>query len=295
MNLNHVKLFVAVYRAGSFTSVAKDLNVVASSVSRAIATLEGQLETRLFQRTTRTLTPTQAGERYFQRVEALVEEFDLVHQEVMDHSLKPSGTLRVTASISFAQIVITPLLKEFCERYPDIHLELSLSDARTDIVAEQFDVAIRHGVLPDSSLVARRLVDVNYLLAASPQYLQQTTPVLAPKDIQRHSLVTFTYPEFNAAWRFRRNGEVDDIPIKPILSLTTASAIKECAINGMGITMLADWSIKEELSDGRLEKVLPEWDIAGANADSAIWLVYPSRAFIPAKTAAFANFLLSKL
>ena len=295
MNLDHVKLFVAVYRAGSFTSVAKDLNVVASSVSRAIATLEGQLKTRLFQRTTRTLTPTQAGERYFQRVEALVEEFDLVHQEVMDHSLKPSGTLRVTASISFAQIVITPLLKEFCERYPDIHLELSLSDARTDIVAEQFDVAIRHGVLPDSSLVARRLVDVNYLLAASPQYLQQTTPVLAPKDIEGHSLVTFTYPEFNSAWHFRCNGEVDDIPIKPTLSLTTASAIKECAINGMGITMLADWSIKEELSDGRLEKVLPEWDIAGANADSAIWLVYPSRAFIPAKTAAFANFFLSKL
>lgn len=295
MNLDYVKLFVAVYRAGSFTSVAKDRNLVASSVSRAIAALEAHLQTRLFQRTTRTLTPTQAGERYFQRVEALVEEFDLVHQEVMDHSLKPSGTLRVTASISFTQIVITPLLKEFYEKYPAIHLDLSLSDARTDIVTEQIDVAIRHGVLADSSLVARKLMDVNYLLAASPEYLQHAAPVLAPEDILGHSLLTFSYPEFNTVWRFRRNGEVDDIPIKPILSLTTASAIKECAINGMGITMLADWSIKEELSDGRLEKVLPEWDIAGANTNSAIWLVYPSRAFIPAKTAAFANFLLSKL
>mgnify|MGYP002700415788 CR=1 FL=1 len=295
MNLENVKLFVAVYRAGSFATVAKDFDVAASSVSRGIATLEGQLKTRLFQRTTRNLTPTKAGEQYFQRVEALVEEFDIAHQEIIDQSLAPSGRLRVTASVSFGQIVIAPLLKAFHEKYPNIYLELTLSDARANIVTDQYDVAIRHGQLSDSSLVARRLMDVKYMLVASPKYLKEAQRVIAPENIQQHSLVTFTYLEFSKEWYFRRNGAVDVIPIQPILTLTTASAIKTCVQNGMGMAMLANWSVKGEISAGSLVQVLPDWDVTGANFDAAIWLVYPSRAFMPAKTAAFRDFLFSAM
>ncbi|MCP5168380.1 MAG: LysR family transcriptional regulator [Hahellaceae bacterium] len=295
MNLEHIKLFVAVYRAGSFATVAKDLNVAASSVSRAVATLEAQLNTRLFQRTTRNLTPTQAGERYFQRVEALVEEFEIAHQEIIDQSLEPSGRLRVTASVSFGQIVIAPLLKAFHEQYPNIYLELTLSDTRANMITDQFDVAIRHGRLPDSSFVARKLAEVNYVLVASPGYLKQVRPITTPEEIPLHSLISFTYPEFSKAWCFRRNGTEQVMPIKPFLTLTTASVIRDCVKNGMGVAMLADWTVKEDISNGSLVQLLPDWDVSGVSFDTAIWLVYPSRAFTPAKTAAFTDFLIRHL
>ena len=295
MNLDHIKLFVAVYRAGSFARVAKDFNLSASSVSRAIATLEEQLKTRLFQRTTRNLIPTQAGERYFKRVEALSEEFEIANQEIIDLSPEPSGRLSITASVSFGLIAISPLLKAFHDKYPKINLELTLSDARSNIITDQFDLAIRHGQLPDSSLVARKLLDVKYFLVASPQYLKKTPSILSPVDIHKHSLISFTYPEFNKEWRFHRNGIEQTILINPILSLTTASAIMACVKNDMGVAMLADWTVKEEIKNGSLVQLIPDWDVAGINIDPAIWLVYPSRTFTPAKTKAFTEFLLSEI
>lgn len=294
MNLDHLKIFIAVYRAGSFASVAKDFDMAASSVSRAIGALEAQLKVRLFQRTTRNLTPTQSGEHYFHSIEALVEEFDMVHQEMVEQSLKPFGRLRVTASVSFGQIVLAPLLKGFHQTYPNISLELTLSDTRSNIVNDQYDVAIRHGKLNDSSLVARKILDVNYFLVASPKYLRKTKPIAMPTDIQHHNLISFTYAEFDKAWHFRCDGTEEVVSIKPVLSASTALAIKECIKNDMGLAILPDWIVREELRSGKLKRVLPDWTVAGSNFDTAIWLVYPSRAYVPAKTTAFLDYLLSK-
>ncbi len=295
MNLNHIKIFVAVYRAGSFALVAKDLNVAASSISRAIASLETNLQSRLFQRTTRNLTPTQAGERYFQRVEALIEEFDIAHQALTEESLTPSGKLRITASVSFGLIVLSPLLKEFQQLYPNITIEFTLSDTHENIVADQFDIAIRHGQLVDSSLVARKLMNVDYLLVASPAYIQQAKPIVTPQDILTHSHISFSYKDFNKEWFFRARNLTETVPITPTATLTTAAAIKICVEQGMGIAMLPDWSVKTELASKRLIHVLPKWKATGTHMNTGIWLVYPSRAFIPAKTAAFADYLLQRI
>jgi DNA-binding transcriptional LysR family regulator len=291
MNLEHTKLFVLVYRAGNFASVAKELDIAASSVSRAIANLENKLQTRLFQRTTRNLTPTESGEQYFKRVEGLIEEFEIAELEVTAQSSEPFGRLRVSTSISFGQAVIAPLLTNFRDKYPNIMLELTLADMQSNLVNDQFDVAIRHGRLNDSSLVARKLLDVSYLLVASPDYIKQKPPVNRPKDLHQHELISFSYSEFNKEWQFSRDDLNDVIPIKPVLMTTTALAIKECVKGGMGIAVLPDWVVREDLTKGSLVHLLPDWKVTGNYTDTAVWLVYPSRKFVPAKTTAFIEYL----
>ena len=293
MNLEHIRLFVAVYRAGSFASVAKDLDIAASSVSRAIAALEQDLKARLFQRTTRNLTPTQAGEQFYHRVEVLIEEFDLAQQEILSQNQEPSGVLRLTVSVSFGQIIVAPLLNRFYQQYPKVRLEITLSDAQANIISDQFDLAIRHGKLADSSLIARKLMTVHYVLVASPAYLKSAPALAKPDDIQHHNLITFTYAEFNKAWRFKNNEIEKTIAIEPILTLTSALAIKTCVSNAMGLAMLPSWAIKEEIESGRLVQVLPQWAVSGGSFGSGIWLIYPSRAYMPAKTKAFADFLIA--
>lgn len=293
MNTDYIKTFLAVYRSGSFVEVAKDQNLAPSSVSRSISALENLLKTRLFQRTTRNLTPTRAGEIYFERIAPLIEEMDLTHQSLIDAAATPSGRLRVTASVTYGQVVIAPRLKLFRERYPNIEVELLLSDGQVDLVNGQVDIAIRHGNLPDSTLVARKLADVNYRLVSSKTYLEQNGIPKSPDELRQHELVTFVYDNFRYAWVFEANGDTCTLPIKPALTISSAAAIRQCVINGAGISLLADWMIEEDLSKGLLVELLPDWKVSGASSDSSIWLVYPSSRFIPAKSKAFANFLLS--
>ncbi|MPW29169.1 LysR family transcriptional regulator [Agarivorans sp. B2Z047] len=295
MDIAKLKIFVAVYRARSFAEVAKQRNVAASSISRTIAGLEEELGLRLFQRTTRTLNPTQAAERYYLRMEPLLEEFDLAQQEALGETLQPSGLLRVSASSSFGQLVLAPLLAKFQQAYPKIQLELDLSDSRVDLIAQQFDLVLRHGVLNDSSLVARKLLDVNYLLVASSAYLKRSAKIQQPFDVTDHNLIGFTYRELNKQWLFSRGKTSQKIAITPSLSLSSAAAIKECVNHDMGLALLADWTVREDLKSGKLVQVLSDWQVTGANSDSAIWLLYPSRAFMPNKVAVFSQFLLDNL
>ena len=292
MNINYIKTFIAVYRAGSFIDVAKEQNIAPSSVSRSISSLEEILKTRLFQRTTRSLIPTQAGEAYFANIEPLVEEIALINQSLVDATTKPSGRLRITTSVSYGQIIIAPKLASFRKKYPDIQLELILSDGRIDIINDQIDLAIRHGRLPDSSLITRKLTNVNYHLVSSNKYLEQHGAPKKPQDILKHDLVTFTYDDFKHSWTFKKHNVSQDIPLKPVLTATNASVIRQCVREGLGIALLADWTISDDLRSGKLVKILPDWQISGTSTDTSIWLIYPSKKFIPAKTKAFTEFLL---
>ncbi len=295
MNLDYIHLFILVYKAKSFASVAKKLNVAPSSVSRAIAGLEEQLQARLFQRTTRTLTPTQLGEDYFHRVEALIDELELARDEVFDQNSEPFGSIKVTASTSFGQKVLSPILSGFFDRYPKIRLDLVLSDAQVNVIDDRFDLAIRHGVLRDSSLVARKLIDVRYALVASPNYLARSAKIEKPRDILEHRLISFAYSSFNTEWSFKKDELVESIPIEPVLTMTTASALQKSAESDAGIALLPNWSIKDQLKTKMLINILPDWQVAGADFDTSIWLVYPSKRFLPVKTRVFIDYLLANV
>ncbi len=293
MEIYQLRVFVAVADAGGFASAADALEVAPSSVTRAVAKLEDALGVRLFQRTTRSVTLTEDGIRFLDRIVPVLNEIEAAVDHIGESKAQVSGKLRVAASVSFGQKVLAPALPVFTKEYPDIRVELVLSDSVSDIVAERIDVAIRHGLLPDSSLIARRLSEVRYRLVAAPSYTKIAKKIRSPSDLSEHNCVTFPYSAFQSQWRFSKKQQLISVDIDPLVTISNAMALLTCIKAGMGLGLLADWLINEDLKTGRLVEVLPSWIATGANFEpgASLWVVTPSRQFIPSKTKAFVDFL----
>ena len=285
MDTRYLQDFVDVCRAGSFAAAARARDVAPSTLSRSVASLEAELGVRLFQRTTRKLYLTEEGERFLGIAAETVARLDDAIAELAESGHCPSGRLRVSVSTSFGQEALVPILPDFLEDYPDITLDLQLTDARVDMLAEGVDVSIRHGRLADSAFVARKLLDVEYGLWASPDYLADQPPV-SPEDLPSHALIGFTYPAFRDSWRLSRAGTVHDIAVSPRLRLTSAVAIRALAKAGQGIAILPDWCDTHGMI-----KVLPDYRVTGAEAEPAVWTLRPSRAHTPARVRAFLDYL----
>jgi DNA-binding transcriptional LysR family regulator len=292
MDLSVLQLFVEVVRQGSFAAVARDRHLDPSSVSRAIASLEQELGVRLFQRTTRQLSPTEAGTIYFERIEPLVEEMQQAINAAIDSSGQPQGILRLTTSVSFGQKCFVPLLPAFQALYPDLTIELLLTDAIIDLLAERIDAAIRLGRRADSALIAQPLMQTHYLVCASPQYLQQSGQPHHPSDIAQHHCLLFPLAGFRSRWIFRdRDRVTSEIPVQGRTIISSAIALQQCAIAGMGLALLPNWLIDDDLQAGRLVNVFPAYDVTATDFSTAAWLVYPSRAYVPLKVRLLAEFL----
>ena len=295
MNTHNIELFILTFEKGNFAAVAKALNIAPSSVSRAIATLEESLNTRLFQRNTRNLKATHAGIMYYERMAPLLAEFNDVHSNLKTAMHSPTGQVRISASTTFGQLVLAPLLPKFFEQYPDVSLDLRLSDNRIDLIEHQIDLAIRHGEMKDSSLIAQKLMEVNYHLVASPDYLRHSAPLRTPQSLNEHKTISFCFEPFSNNWHFARKNEQITVDVSSQTQVSNAATILNCVKAGMGISLLADWTIKDALASGELVLLLPEWKVRSANTQSAIWLVQESRSFIPKRLQVFQNFLIQSL
>ena len=297
MELYQIRSFIAVARSGGFASAADTMDVAPSSVTRAVAKLETSLGLRLFNRTTRSVTLTEAGESFLARVSPSLDEIDAAVDVARSGSAELSGTLRVGASVSFGQTVIAPRLSKFNAAHPNLTVDLILSDTVTDIIADRIDVAVRHGALSDSSLIARRLASVTYRLVASPDYLERSPEIIQPSDLRDHNCLTYPYSAFRSSWLFSLDGAEEEIDIKPIARISNAAALAACVKSGMGLALLADWLVDEDLANGSLVNALPEWSSRGAGneSDPSLWIVTPSRSFVPAKTQAFVRFLRASI
>ena len=297
MELYQIRSFVAVARSGGFAAAADQLEVTPSSVTRAVAKLEKSLGLRLFNRTTRSVILTEAGEAFLARISPGLDEIDAAVDMARTGSEELSGTLRVGASVSFGQSVIAPRLSEFCAAFPNLTVDLILSDTTTDIIADRIDVAVRHGTLSDSSLIAQRLATVTYHLVASPDYLQRMPKIKMPTDLRDHICLTYPYSAFRSSWLFARQGEEESIDIRPIVRITNAATLATCVKSGMGLALLANWLVEDDLTNGNLINVLPDWSARGAGlgSDPSLWIVTPSRSFVPAKTNAFVQYLRASM
>ncbi|MEM1424939.1 MAG: LysR family transcriptional regulator [Cyanobacteria bacterium P01_H01_bin.130] len=292
MDISVLHLFVEVMNQGNFAAVARARNIDPSSVSRAIAGLESELGIRLFQRTTRRLSPTEAGVLYFERIEPLLEEMQRAIDVTTEMSEQPKGTLRVTASVSFGHHCIVPLLPKFTARYPDLTIDLRLTDAVVDLLAERIDVAVRLGILSDSTLMAQRLIPTYYVVCASPSYLQKIGSLQDPQEISRHNCLLFPLAGFRSRWIFRNQmGTRQEVPVSGNTVLSSAIALRQCAIAGMGLVLLPHWLVREELQTGQLINVFPNHEVTATEFHTAAWLVYPSRTYVPRKVWAFMDFL----
>ncbi len=294
MEMESLKLLVEVANLGSFAAVARKLNLDPSSVSRTVAALEGRLGLRLFQRTTRQLTLTEAGEIYLARIVPLIEEFDFALDEAHKVSLGPSGVLRLTASVAFGQVCILPHMKEFRSLYPQIKLELLLTDTVVDLVASGIDLACRLASKFDS-FAGTRLFDTHYHVCVSPDYFASMPKIFRPQDLEHHRCLVFMLPGYRSQWTFKdANDNLTRVPIRYDVSSSNAIALREAALRGMGPVLLADWLVDEDIAQGRLVPLLTDYAVTAEDFDTAAWLLYPSRNFLPNKTRVMIDFLKQK-
>lgn len=292
MDVLALDLFVAVMRQGSFAAVARDRNVDPSSVSRAIAALESELGVRLFQRTTRKLSPTEAGSIYFEQISPLVEEIQQAGERAKDSLEHVKGTLKVTASVAFGLKCIVPMLPEFERQYPGLSVDLLLTDAVVDLYSEQVDLAVRLGLLPDSTLVARRLIPVRYRVCASADYLERKGIPAVPAEIASHDCLCFPLAGFRSRWIFRdEQRQLSEVAVQGRTVISNAIALQQCAIAGMGLALLPNWLVDDDIQSQRLVDVFPTYEVTATNFETAAWFVFPSRSYIPLKVKAFMTAL----
>ena len=296
MDISVLQIFIEVMRQRSFAAVARERNIDPSSVSRCISGLEKELGVRLFQRTTRQLSPTEAGITYFNRIEPLIEEMQQAVELIQEVSGEPKGTLRVTASVSFGLKCIVPLLAKLESRYSDLSIDLMLTDTRLDLLTERIDVAIRLGQLKDSTLIAQKLMSTNYSVCASADYLQQWGELKQPEDIKQHNCLLFPWAGFRSRWIFKDHREkITEISVSGRTIISNAIGLQQCAIAGMGLALLPNWLIDQDLKTGTLVNVLPSYHVTATDFDTSAWLVYPSRSYVPLKVKIFIDFLKQNL
>lgn len=291
MNLDDLLLFAETSRLGSFAAVAKARGTDPSTISRRLAALEDGLGVRLFQRTTRTLTLTEAGDLYLSRALPLVEELVRLGQAARETRARPAGTLRLTASVTFGQAMILPLVPAFRAAYPDIHLDCLFTDQNLDLVADRIDLAVRLAPAIEGDVVAARLMTTRYRIVAAPGYLTTAPPLAGPDDLARHRLLLFTIRPFRTRWLFRDPTGTREVPVKADMTISPAGAILDAALAGLGVALLPNYLTDPHILSGRLTRLLPAWEVTATSFDTGAWLVYPSRSFLPAKTRAMIDFL----
>ncbi|MFK5950293.1 MAG: LysR family transcriptional regulator [Methylococcales bacterium] len=296
MDISSLTIFSEVMQLGSYTAVAKKRGVSASSISRTISSLEEELGLRLFQRTTRRLEPTEAGIVYHNRIHKLIDEFESAKLMAKDLSEQMTGTLRVSVPTVYCNKFITPLLSEFSERYPELSLNLMMSDNYVDLLSERVDVAIRLGSLSDSSYIAKRLLDMNFIVCASNNYIVKNGRPTIPSDVKNHECLIFHREGYNMDWHFKSDDNVtEDVPISGKVTINNSEAIRQCAVMGGGIALLPNWLIQEDLDNGKLINLFTDYSVTATDFISAIWLLYPSRSYLPQKVRIFLDFLTEKL
>jgi DNA-binding transcriptional LysR family regulator len=265
-------IFVKVVQTRSFMGAAAELQLSKATISKAVSRIEKKFGTRLFNRTARRLAVTEAGRQLYDRAAHILAEGEAAENEVIAHSAVPRGPVRLTAPISFGVVNIAPLLPKFLELYPDVTIDLHLSDFHVDLVGEGYDAAIRIAALPDSSLIARTLAPVSRHLVAAPSYLSKYGRPSHPLRLSEHRCIAYISTP-GETWHFRNTaGETATVRPAGPLRVNNGEAMLPALTAGVGIGILPEFILHEALTDGRVEIVLPEWTSSGG---SVHWLTPP--------------------
>ena len=293
-SLNAIRLFTATVNAGSFSETGRRLGIAPSSVSRQVAALEDSVGARLLQRTTRKLSLTEAGRLYYQRVARILAELDEASAAVSDLEKAPRGVLQVNGPCAFGVRHITPALPEFLARFPQVRIELTLTDSFVDLVEAGADVAVRVGELEDSSLVARRLARNRRILCASPDYLARAGAPEKPQDLTSHNCLIYTRHHGNVVWKLGSAREPVEVRVDGNLRTNNTEAVHAAVVRGLGIALLPTWLVGQEVQSGRLAEVLGGYQAASDALDTGIHALYPAHRLLSSKVRAFVDFLVDR-
>jgi len=284
-NFDDMEVFAKVVSVGSMSGAAREMGLSPAVISKRLQRLEEGLGARLLNRTTRQISLTEAGEGYYDRVISILAGVEEAEHFVRLGSSDAHGLLKISAPTSFGRMHIAPNLIKFMKANSGLTLNLDLSDQYVDIVSSGIDLAIRIGELPDSTLVARKLAPVRRVLCATPKYLEKNGIPKKLEDLDHHILIA---PHYQGPWKLEGNSGT--ITYRPDSTLKTNSSevVRETVIAGLGIALRSTWDVGEELSDGRLQRILPDYS---AIKGLGIYAIYPSRNFLPAKVRLFIDYL----
>ncbi|HVJ16244.1 MAG TPA: LysR family transcriptional regulator [Polyangiaceae bacterium] len=282
MDLNETLAFVCVARSGSFTAAARALALPKATISRRVARLEARLEVRLLQRSTRRTSLTEVGRVYYERSLHAISELENAERLLADVTHKPSGLLRVTTSFDFGRDYLSGWLPLFHQRYPDIQLELELTQRRVDLIAENIDVAIRGGALPDSTLIARRLFVSPLILCAAPAYLRRHGEPKSPAELAEHQCLALA-----RRWALSGPEGVTPVELSGWLTANEFGLLHQAVLAGAGIGLLEATRVTDDLRKKRLRRVLSTHAVEGGG----LYAVYPSSHHLSPKVRVFVDFL----
>lgn len=289
-----LKAFVAVVDDGGFAKSARRAGVATSSMTRQVNTLERHLGTQLLNRSTRSVTLTDAGESYYEQAVRILEDLDEANRSISEADGPPRGVLRVSLPVVFARLHIAPAVSEFLQACPEIELDLMMTDNVVNLVEERVDLAVRIAGLDSSSLIARKLAPLHLLVCASPDYLSEHGEPKSPSELARHNCLTFTSAIGDRSWRFSGPKGDERIRINGNLRANNSEMLRETVLRGTGIALLPSWLVGRDVEAGRLRAILTGWETTTGSVGSAIHAVYQPNRRGSKKVNAFVDFLAAR-
>ena len=296
---DHLHWLTVLAQQGSFTAAAARLGVSKAAMSQRVAELERVAGVPLVRRTTRSVRLTEAGQRLVDEVRGPFEHIAQTFDEVSDQAAQPRGLLRLTAPVALARQQLVPHLAAFLRQYPDIRLELDLSDRLSSLATEGFDLAIRHTAQPPDTHVAWRLCGTHSVLVASRAYLRRHGTPVRPEDLLQHNCLHYPRAPATPTWTFEalegaRAGERQTLPVTGSLSANNSEALRDAALAGLGVALLPDFSAQQALRAGQLVPVLPGWKPVGAFAEN-LYALRPYAPYVPRAVTALVEYLRQAL
>ena len=287
--LQAMEVFIQVVDCGSFTKAAEMLNLPKATVSTLVQTLETTLSVKLLHRTTRQVMITSDGAAYYERCVQILSDVRDAEESLSRHRMSPSGRLRVDTPSGLATEILIPALPGFFERYPDITMELGSTDRPVDLVEEGVDCAVRGGELLDPNLIARRVGVINFVTAASPDYIARHGMPQHPRDLERHRCVNYFSAKNGKImnWDFTRDGERIEVALPGAIALNDSNAYVQAGLAGLGIITMTDYLLTGYIANGRMVPVLPEW----RSDPLPVHIVYPQNRHLSAKVRVFVEWV----
>ena len=290
--LGTMETFVRVVETRSFSAAARDLRIGQPAVSKSIAQLEERFGVRLLMRSTRGLTPTEAGQDFYERARKIIDEARDADIAVSGAAGGLSGRLRVSAGVTIARLHIVPRLHIFLEQYPNVALDLFLSDRAGDLIQEGVDISFRTGVLSDSSVIARKIATSRRLVVGTPAFFEQEGVPKAPTDLGRHAVIyTMERAGGGETFTFRQGKSDISVTLSGRLRVSAAEGVRTAVLSGLGYAIASEWMFAPELASGAVRAVLTDWILPPLD----FWALFPAGRLVTAKARAFASFVEAQL
>jgi DNA-binding transcriptional LysR family regulator len=281
--LTAMETFVYVVESGSFSAAARLLNVGQPAVSKSVAQLEERLAVRLLLRSTRGLTPTEAGQAFYERAKRAIEEADEAEVAARGSAGALSGRLRISAALTFARLHIVPRLPAFLDRHPELNVDIVLDDENIDLLEGGIDVALRMGVLGDSNMTARKIGHSRRCVVGTPAWFAKAGEPRIPADLLSHQAIVYEQGGGGSAWSFKRGSTETSIAVTGRVRVNAAEGVRAAVLANMGVAIASEWMFAPEIASGAVKQVLADWELPGVD----LWAVFPSGRMVSAKARAF--------